>query len=438
MAGTVCLDLLLRTRAACLCRAFVLVSLLGFLMLLPAYAARTYSVLYSFAGPDGANPYANVISDDAGNLYGTTYDGGDLSCTNGVFVGCGAVFMLDSSGKETVLHAFAGGDDGAYPFAGLVRDQAGNLYGTTMVGGDTNCNRDLGVGCGVVYKVTPTGTFSVLYIFHGGQDGAYPVAGLILDANGNLYGTSSNGGNTNDCSGLGCGVVFMLNGLGKETVLYAFTGGADGSEPDGDLVRDAAGNLYGTTTIGGIGGCPQGCGVVFKLNTIGKLIVLHSFGIQPDGNYPNGGLVFDNAGNMYGTTFSGGLYGDGTVFKLHWHSETVLYSFKGSPDDAAGPNGRLVRDQAGNLYGTSEIGGRLKSQACGQGCGTVFQVTTSGQEKVIHYFNLLSLPALGGRPLGGVTLDSKGNVYGTTTNGGDPACKNKEFVGCGVVFKITP
>jgi uncharacterized repeat protein (TIGR03803 family) len=254
------------------------------------------TVLYSFTGsPDGSSP-GNLIRDANGNLYGTTVLGG-ASCN------CGTVFKVDATGKETVLYVFTSGNgntDGRNPGAGLVRDGAGNLYGTTVNGGRS--------GKGTVFKVDTTGKETVLHSFAGtGGDGANPYASLVRDAAGNLYGTTFLGGTS--CN---CGTIFKVDATGKETVVHSFTG-LDGEYPLAGLVRDSAGNLYGTTTGGGT----SGYGVVFKLNETGTETVLHSFtGGTTDGNSPYAGLVRDAAGNLYGTTHSGGASNYGTVFKL--------------------------------------------------------------------------------------------------------------------------
>jgi uncharacterized repeat protein (TIGR03803 family) len=245
---------------------------------------RKLTVLHAFTdGADGASPLAGVVRDTEGNLYGTTYGGGDSGCfrpsppSGGRSTrlddlppipqgGCGVVFRVDTTGKETVLHTFTGAD-GNEPSAGLIRDLAGNLYGTTYVGGDLNCGSEPSYGCGEVFKLSPNLKLTVLHNFTGGADGGFPEAGLVRDSAGNLYGTTEYGGDVN-CNGLvSCGVVFKLDTTGKETVLYSFPGGADGSSPEAGLVLDAAGNLYGTTVFGGItnDNCTSGCGVVFKL-----------------------------------------------------------------------------------------------------------------------------------------------------------------------------
>lgn len=293
-------------------------------------------VLYSFTGTggDGAFPgYGTLVRDSASNLYGTTSGGG----INNQFClfSCGTVFEVDATGKETVLYRFTGtGGDGLEPWAGLVRDPAGNLYGMTPYGGTYNW--------GTVFKIDPTGHETILYSFLGGSDGGYPWAGLIRDAKGNLYGTT-----------LFLGTVFKVDPTGTETILYTFTGSPDGAEPQSGLIRDSAGNLYGTTEAGGT----AGFGTVFKVTPQGQETVLYSFtGGADGGGLRDGALVRDSAGNLYGTTWGGGSSGFGVVFKLDTGgTETVLHSFSGS--DGKVPYGTLVRDKAGNLYGTTYEGG---------------------------------------------------------------------------------
>lgn len=347
------------------------------------------TVLYSFAGsPDGAHPQAGVIIDSVGNLYGTTQDGGNtgVMCPVG---GCGVVFKVDSTGKETILHSFMG-TDGAAPRGGLVRDTLGNLYGTTVSGGTG--------GSGVVFKLDPSGTETVL------SDGGSP-AGLILDDSGNLYGTIEDGGILN-CStsaevrppiNAGCGTVFKMDATGMETVLYSFTGGnngPDGAFPNDSLIRDKAGNLYGNTLAGGKGVCaffptmpseqpvfPLYCGTVFKLDPTGAETLLHKFAAGADGVSPKASLVLDATGNLYGTTTNGGTgscfesagglddprvdVGCGTIFKIDASgNETVVYNFSGP--DGRFPRAGLFVDSAGILYGTTLSGGAF-------GVGNVFR-----------------------------------------------------------------
>jgi len=275
------------------------------------------TVLYRFTGkPDGMWPTAGLVRDDAGNLYGTTSIGGSHSC--GENTGCGTVFKLDPAGKETVLYNFKGQPDGWNPLvARLVRDAKGNFYGVTYYGGLNACT----YGCGTVFELSPTSKGkwkeTVLYSFAGpGADGQNPYSTLILDTNGNLYGTTEWGGG-GMCFGIGCGTVFKLDKTGKETVLYSFTGGSDGAAPSTSLIQDAAGNFYGGTTQGGKTNstCPQGCGTLFKLDVSGKLTVQHSFNGK-DGVGGTFGLR-DAAGTFYGyTSHPGGADGWGTVFEL--------------------------------------------------------------------------------------------------------------------------
>jgi uncharacterized repeat protein (TIGR03803 family) len=358
----------------------------------------TYQVLHSFTRADGALPEAGLIRDSVGNLYGTTYYGG---ASNG-----GVVFKVDTAGTETVLHSFTGGADGRYPEAGLIADSAGNLYGTNQNGGPSNA--------GVVFKLNKTG-LTVLHSFTGGADGGTPFAGLIADSAGNLYGTTALGGS-------GFGVVFKLDTSDTETVLHSFTGGADGNGPRG-LIRGPAGNLFGTTTGGGT----PNRGVVFKLDTSGTETVLHTFR-GPDGRAPVAGLIGDSAGNLYGTTALGGASNWGVVFKVDTTGrETVLYSFTGGADGGQ-PYAGLIRDAAGNLYGTTRYGG-VTFGVCAQTnpCGVVFKLDALGTETVLYSF---TGGADGGQPYAGLIRDAAGNLYGTTLYGGTS--------GEGVVFKLTP
>jgi uncharacterized repeat protein (TIGR03803 family) len=369
--------------------------------------AQTFTVLYTFTGStDGAGPIAGLIRDAAGNLYGTTQYGGDTSCS---VVGCGVVFKLDTNGNQTVLHSFTGSPDGAYPSAGLIRDAAGNLYGTTQYGGAS--------GNGTVFKLDTSGKETVLYSFAGLPDGTTPLAGLLRDEAGNLYGTTQQGGDSS-CNVVGCGVVFKLDTSGIETLLHRFTGGADGANPHGNLTRDAAGNLYGTTQYGGA----SGNGTVFKLDRTGRETVLHSFTRGPDGAGPLAGLTLDATGNVYGNTEYGGAFGYGTVFKLDagtTHKLNVLHSFDGGRNGGT-PAASLIRDVAGNLYGTAVVGGVSDA-------GVVFKLDTKGRGGVLYSFNGGSD---GVRPFGSLIRDAAGNLYGTTFAGGDS--------GFGVVFKLSP
>src|ERR1022692_3387487 len=368
------------------------------------------TVLHAFGSvPKGAYPYAGLIRDSAGNLYGTTYQGGKANA--------GVVYGVDAAGQEKVLYSFTGLADGGNPYGGVVPDSAGNLYGTTSAGGTS--------GYGVVFKLDKAGQETVLYAFTGGADGGYSYAGVIRDSAGNLYGTTSSGGTA------GYGVVFEVNTCGQETVLYSFTGGADGGYSYAGVIRGSAGNLYGTTSAGGIGQGYAGYGVVFKLSTAGQETVLYSFTGGADGGNPGAGVIHDSAGNLYGTTTSGGTAGQGVVFKLSTAGqETVLYSFTGGADGGY-PSAGGIRDSAGNLYGTASYGGTA-------GWGVVFKVNTSGQETVLYSF---TGGADGGYPYSGLVGDSAGNLYGTTYAGGPGGGLNFfgyccSSAGYGVVYKV--
>jgi uncharacterized repeat protein (TIGR03803 family) len=381
--------------------------------------AQTYSVLHKFHGkPDGATPMAGLIQDAMGNFYGTTYLGGAYNL--------GTVFKLSKTG-ETILYSFCPAGppctDGAAPNVGLIQDGMGNLYGTAG-GGAAPCS------CGVVFKVDPAGKETVLYSFAGGLDGFGPIGGLIQDASGNLYGTTVIGGGSGCRNGSGCGTVFKLDTNGKETVLYSFAGFPDGQYPGAGVVRDASGNFYGTTGLGGI----YNKGTVFKLSTTGVENVLRSFKARTDGKSPDR-LTQDASGNLYGTAALGGSAkcggtGCGVVFKLDvTGKETVLHRFTGGLD-GNGPFGGVIRDATGNLYGTTIWGGSAK---CRVGCGVVFKLSTTGKLTVLHS---MKGAADGRNPRGGVIRDAEGNLYGTTSEAGDFSCGQGQA--CGVVFKLTP
>jgi uncharacterized repeat protein (TIGR03803 family) len=270
----------------------------------------TEKVLYSFmGGADGALPLGRLVRDAKGNLYGTT-DGGGLQYGCSQEFGCGTVFELSPRGTETTLYTFTGGVDDGNPLAGVVRDAQGNLYGTTAQ------LWDFGPMPGTVFKLTPSGIETQLYSFLGGTDGSGPDGELVKDAKGNLYGTTYYGGIQSCYDGMqnGCGVVFKVTPSGKETVRHRFTGRKDGGYPTTGLVQDAQGSLYGTTPSGGDPSC--GCGVIFMIPKKGKEVVLHTFTGGADGGGPQAGLLRDAKGNLYGTTAYGGANGQGVVFKL--------------------------------------------------------------------------------------------------------------------------
>ncbi|MGO8794836.1 MAG: choice-of-anchor tandem repeat GloVer-containing protein [Candidatus Sulfotelmatobacter sp.] len=389
-----------------------------------------YTVVYSFCSvggsscTDGSNPFGGLIEDSAGNLYGTTLNGGAYSVVGGT------VFKIDSAGQETVLYSFCASSclDGQAPEAGLVRDAAGNLYGTTG-GGGTHSD-------GTVFKVDTTGKETVLYNFcsTGGTsctDGNFPFAGLIEDAAGNLYGTTERGGANNK------GTVFKVDAAGTETVLYSFcsvggTSCTDGYSPEAGVIEDAEGNLYGTTLLGGANTSINfgfDSGTVFKLDTTGKETVLYSFcsvgGANcTDGFGPAAGLIQDAAGNLYGTTGSGGAGGDGTVFELNTTGqETVLYSFCTAANCADGwsPDAGVIQDASGNLYGTTANGGATYN-------GIVFKLAVAGLTPMVTLTSALNpsfvdqsvtftavVSGSGATPTGSVTFEEGTTALGTAT-----------------------
>jgi uncharacterized repeat protein (TIGR03803 family) len=386
----------------------MLLPMLGYFSVMPSPALATKEkVVYAFSGADGAVPYSGLISDPLGNLYGTTFYGGSS--------GLGTVFQLmpkHNKFSERILFSFPGASSGGSgPVGGVVAGASGTLYGTTEFGGGS-------AGAGIAYKLSPGSpnyTITTLITFgpqspygsyslatpvvvgtnlyatasQGGQftygtvfgpfglhpfgskagDGIVPMAGVIVDASGNSFGTTQNGGgNSTNCS-LGCGTVYEVNAAAKESVLYAFQGGLDGAYPLAALVSDARGSLYGTTSSGGA----NGYGTVFKLvptKTGYKEKVLYAFTSGYDGAHPVAPLVL--AGNdIFGTTQSGGAYGKGTVFELTLqdgvYTETLLHSFQAGNDGAAPTSGLLIEN--GSLFGTTSSGGQF-------GAGTVYQIKT--------------------------------------------------------------
>jgi uncharacterized repeat protein (TIGR03803 family) len=409
--------------------------------------AQSYreSVIHSFtANTDGRSPSSGLVTDSSGNLYGATSWGGMIpsKCVNGTFKGCGTLFKIDPNGTLTVLYSFTGSADGAHPIANLFRDKAGNMYGTTETGGDRSCSQ--GFGCGVVFKIGRTGKERVLYRFGDAVGGWHPSAGVIQDDAGNLYGTTELGGDLSCSLGYseGCGVVFKLDIAGNETALHTFTGGADGAGPFAGVIRDTAGNLYGTTISGG----DYGYGVVFKLDAAGNETVLHAFSGGADGAYPSGGLIQDTAGNLYGTSeFGGDLSCDsptgcGVVFKLdNAQNLTILHSFSGL--DGAFPQSKLLLDSAGKLSGVTGGGGHTGPYGCFwilAGCGVVFTLDQDGIETTLHAFGDRGATFLDAEfPARNMDLawDTAGNLYGTTYYGGDVSCD--PAFGCGTIFKLT-
>jgi uncharacterized repeat protein (TIGR03803 family) len=362
----------------------------------PLAQAQTFSVIHNFTGgSDGGAPFAGFTIDGAGNLYGTASFGGATEY--------GVVFKINPQGEETVLHNFVGGIDGANPEGSLVRDAAVNLFGTTIAGGAS--------GAGTVFKLTPNGKETVLYSFTGKTDGAKPIAGLTKDSLGNLYGTTTAGGAN------GNGVVFKLHknaGKWTEHVLYSFGPGTDGAIPVAGVTLDAAGNLYGTTSAGGA----YGYGTIFKLKR-GKSrwteSILHNFQNGSDGAVPYAGLVFDRSGNLYGAAAEGGTGADvgGTVFKLTHSSSgwtfTVLYSLPGW--DISGTFRNVLFDASGNLYATTHCDGSYES-------GTVYKLTPSSGTWTYSSLYVFTGGSDGQYSFSNLVFDKQGNLYGTTNVGG--------------------
>lgn len=377
--------------------------------------AQTYSVLHSFAGgTDGGTPGPIIRDATTGNIYGVTTDAGAGGCE---YPGCGTVFELTPAGVESVLHSFTGDPDGASPLD-IFLDAKGNLFGTTLFGGAD--------GDGTVFRISANGRETVLHSFKGGADGDEPSSGLIQDPNtGNFYGVTASGGTYNE------GTVYQITSSGSKTILYSFgAAGTLGNAPEGKLVQDSStGNLYGMLPLGG-----YGCGVVFELTPSGVETPLHVFGaVRGDGCQPgpgDPGLVMDAQGNLFGTTFYGGIAGQGVVFELTaggvW---SVLYKFKGKKKgDGAWPYAGLVLDgSTGKLYGTTEMGGTYN-------LGTVFELspplTKHGRwtETVLYSFTGV---ADGDYPLAGLVRDAQtGDLYGTA--------RDAHSHNWGVVFKLTP
>jgi uncharacterized repeat protein (TIGR03803 family) len=390
--------------------ALVLAVMVAPLIFASRSAQAQLTALYTFTGgTDGGRPEARVISDTSGNLYGTTLWGGNLTCNFGF--GCGVVYKLTPTGTETVLYSFAGGTDGAYPSAALFRDANGNLWGTTTAGGGTGC---FGNGCGTVFRVGTTGTYKVVYHFTNGTDGGVPNSALIQDALGRFVGTASSGGDPS-CA---CGVVYAIDRTGKEVVLMSFPGGASGAYPlDDNLAKDASGNFYGSTASGGDPTCY--CGVVYKLDPTGTETVLYTFLGGTDGQSPSG-VTRDSKGNLYGTTILGGVNGKGTLFEITSSgSYTKLHDFGGpsdgaTPPDAATPSGGVTFCSDGSLFGTAEAGGSL-------GFGAAWRMALTGlrKESVIANFDY---SFSGGVPVADINedFDDDGAVlHGTASEGGN-------------------
>jgi uncharacterized repeat protein (TIGR03803 family) len=407
---------------------FLGLSLLASAMLLGGSSwASTEHVVYSFTGGvDGGDPASPLVFDNAGNAYGTTVTGGAD--------GCGTVYILTPAGgghyTHSVIFSFDCFSTGKNPYGGVTMDGQGNLYGTTVAGGSGGVC--VGDGCGVVYELTQSGgnwSETVLYSFGDSPDAAGPGGGVVFDAQGNIYATAADGGADGE------GAIYELSptsGGWTERVIHDFTGGDDGALGSlGTLLRDAAGNFYGVTEIGG----QFGAGTVYKLSPASgggwNFATLYAFQGQPDAAFPYGGLIADANGNMYGTTYFGGTSGAGTVFKIGpapnarggWR-DTVLYSFEGGAD-GGNPTSTLVFDAAHNLYGTTSTGGDP-----GCDCGVAFELSPNGSgwtENVLHTFG--TFPD-GASPSYGLTSDGAGNYLGATPVGGQQSQ--------GTVYQLTP
>ncbi|HEX8817941.1 MAG TPA: choice-of-anchor tandem repeat GloVer-containing protein [Terriglobales bacterium] len=387
-----------------------------------ALAQGQESVIHSFgSSTDGPDPAATLVFASDGAAYGTTVTGG--------MYGYGTVFQLRfSNGEwvESILYSFAGSPDGKNPYGGVVLDKSGNLYGTTVAGGNGGaCSGD---GCGTVYKLSKSGsqyTEKVLYNFTGGNDGFGPGGGVVFDKSGNLYGTTPDGGKDSE------GVVYELKPAGGgrwvQKTIHTFTGGKDGAVGSlGSLLLDGSGNLFGVAELGGA----HGAGTLFEISPLesGKwhFNILHAFRGEPGSGFPYGGLVFDKFKNLYGTTYYGGKYGVGSVFQfspINGYHESFLYSFKAAYDNS--PTSTLLLDSSGNLWGTASSGGDTKCQ-----CGAIFEMSLRGglwTEKAIYLFK--GDPD-GAYPYYGLAQDSSGALYGLTAAGGT---QNQ-----GALFKFVP
>ena len=390
---------------------------------MPTAQAQTYTVIHNFqGGTDGYEPAYGLTIDSTGTLYGSTFSGDE---------GTGTIYTLansDSGWTLNTLYMFTGGNDGAVPYAGVIFGPDGSLYGTTAFGGVGPCSTGGGkTGCGTVFDLTSssqkrdkptTWTERVLYDFTGGSDGATPFGGRpVFDAAGNLYGTAFGGGST-ICSG-GCGLVYEIvpstGGGWTQKVLYSFTGGpSDGASPWAGVIFDQSGNLYGTTELGGA----YSYGTIFELMPSGSgwtVKILYNFQNQQDGGKPYAGLVLDPSGNLYGATTTGGTGNGGTVFELTpsgsgWTFQTV-YSFTGSSGKLAnGPTASLVFDNGGNLYGATAGDGAY-------GFGAVFKLTQSGGTWTYTSLYDFTGGDDGRTPRGNLVFDKYGNLYGTAAGG---------------------
>ncbi len=388
-------------------------------------ASGSYKIIYTFKGGTGGAQPASDLLDVNGKLYGTTIYGGDTS-SGLCYFGCGTVFETTTAGAVRILHRFARNTkDGGDPEAGLIVLD-GELYGTTAGGGAN--------GTGTVYAMSTAGKEKLVYSFgvYAGGDGRYAASDLLA-IKGVLYGTTKYGGKYSCYSVATCGTVFKVTTSGKETVLYSFRydpSQGDGFWPRAGLVA-IEGLLYGTAVQGG----DSGAGTIYTITPAGKEAVLYGFTGRHDGAAPFGRLVGLN-GEYYGTAALAGAYGHGAIFAINASGkERTVYEFKGSPKDGSFPVGDLTVVD-GKLYGTTEQGGKYQCASGDYGCGTVFAVTTSGTESVLHSFRG---GADGANPNGSMTYVN-GSLYGTTYSGGTGSCNpsSGHTDGCGTIFEITP
>lgn len=408
--------------------------------------AQSFNVLVNFDGTNGSFPVSGLAQGLDGDIYGTTFGGGDNGSTC-IGLGCGTVFKITSTGTLTTLYSFcaqASCTDGYGPNGVLALATDGNFYGTTEYGGANQSDQVCWLGydssCGTIFKLSPTGTLTRLYSFCAQTncpDGAEPFAGLIEGTDGNFYGTTNAGGAADTfayCFDIGCGTVFKITPAGKLTTLHSFCseGGSacsDGEYPAAGLVQGPDGNFYGTTPHGGTLGCNGGCGTVFKITPVGDLTTIYTFCARqsscPDGDVPAGGLVLASDGNFYGTTFFGGKRDDGTVFRITPTGQlTTIYSFECHESicaEGANPDATLIQATDGNLYGTTQVGG--------VGAGTVFEITSSGSLTTLHSFRETD----GQTPTASLVQATGGVLYGVAQLGGPNSC-SPYFRGCGTLF----
>jgi uncharacterized repeat protein (TIGR03803 family) len=425
-------------RMLCMLFAFTLATSLG-------STAQTFHTVATFDETDGAKPFfGSLVQGFDGRMYGTTLSGGDGGGYGGT------VFAVDSAGTLTTIYNFCSQTncaDGDSPYSGLTLAQDGNFYGTTGVGGTAaNCINQDGYGCGTIYKITPAGTLTTIYNFCSQvncTDGSYPQAGLTLGADGNFYGVVGAGGVN------GGGTIFKITPAGTFTVVYSFcsstaVGGCpDGAAPVSGLVLGTNGNFYGTTLGGGL----SNFGTVYEMTPSGKVTAIHSFctstnseGHCSDGELPYAGLVQGSNGNFYGTTQNGGTSGYGTVFEVTSAGTlTTLYNFCSETNcaDGALPVSGIMETN-GNLYGTALMGGvyqNCSSKGAPIACGTVFEITPADKFTVLHTFCEESNCADGDGPWAALTQSTQGTLFGTTAGGGDSTCDRGD--GCGTVFGLS-